>query len=365
MKSVAVFFGGKSVEHDISILSGVMVLNSIDKTKFNPIPVYIDKSGEWFTDPKLFDLDEYKKLETKKLKSVCIVQGQNILYQVKNKKLKKIDNIFCAVNCLHGERGEDGCLAGLLKMSDIPLTSSDLLPSAISMDKSFSKIALKGIGVPTLKSITVNSIKEVEKVLKTFEFPLIVKPNLLGSSIGITKATDKESLLFGISNALKYGESAIIEQFLSDFIEINCAVYRDENGIVNVSECERPIARDKILSFGDKYQDGKREFPAKIDSGLAVKIKKLSKKVYQSLNFDGVIRIDFFIFDNKVFVNEINSVPGSLSYYLFYDTMKGFSKMLNSLIMASNRKFLQNNAVITEYNSGILSSFGSKGAKHL
>ena len=365
MKSVAVLFGGKSVEHDISILSGVMVLNSIDKTKFNPIPVYIDKTGEWFSGEKLFDLDEYKKLETKKLKNVCIVQGQNALYYVKNKKLKKIDNIFCAVNCLHGERGEDGCLAGLLKMSNIPLTSSDVLPSAISMDKSFTKIALKGLGVPTLKSITVKSIKEVEKVLKTFEFPLIVKPSLLGSSIGITKATDKESLLVGINTALKYGDSAIIEPFLSDFTEINCAVYRDENGIINISECERPIARDKILSFGDKYQDGKREFPAKIDGHIAIKIKNVSKKVYEGLNFDGVIRIDFFIVNNKIYVNEINSVPGSLSYYLFYDTMKGFSKMLTSLIMASNRKFLQNSAIITEYNSGILSSFGSKGAKHL
>ncbi len=365
MKSVAVFFGGKSVEHDISILSGVMTLNSIDKTKFNPIPIYVDKSGEWFSGQTLFDLDGYKNLEMKKLKKVCIVEGQNSLYQVKGKKLKKIDNIYCAVNCLHGERGEDGCLSGLLNMCNIPITSSDVLPSAISMDKSFTKVALKGFGVPTLKSITVKSVREVDKVLKRFDFPLIVKPNLLGSSIGITKATDKASLLVGISNALKYGESAIIEPFLQDFIEINCAVFRDENGIINISECERPIARDKILSFGDKYEDGKREFPAKIDVELSKKIKKMTLKVYEGLNFDGVIRIDYFVVNNKVYLNEINSVPGSLSYYLFYDTMKGFSKMLTKLIMASERKFLYKNNAITEYNSGILVSFGSKGAKHL
>lgn len=365
MKSVAVFFGGKSVEHDISILSGVMALNSIDKSKFNPIPIYVDRLGEWFSGETLFDLDEYKKLEQKDLKKVCIVQGENALYQIKGKKLKKIDNIFCAVNCLHGERGEDGCLAGLLAMSNIPITSSGLLPSAISMDKSFSKIALKGLGVPVLKSITVKSVKEVDRALKTFDFPLIVKPNLLGSSIGISKATDKRSLLLGISNALKYGESAIIEPFLSDFIEINCAVFRDDNGIINISECERPIARDKILSFGDKYQEGKREFPAKIDKEVSNKIKKLTQKVYERLNFDGVIRIDYFVVNDKVYLNEINSVPGSLSYYLFYDTMKGFSKMLTRLIMASERKFLKNNTIITEYNSGILTSFGSKGGKTL
>ena len=365
MKSVLVFFGGKSVEHDISIISGVMALNSIDKLKFNPIPIYVSKAGEWFSGQSLFDLDEYKKIEIKKLKKVCIVQGENAIYQVKGKKLKKIDNVFCAVNCLHGERGEDGCLSGLLAMSNIPITSASILPSAISMDKSFSKIALKGLGVPVLKSITVRSVNEIDKILKSFNFPLIVKPNLLGSSIGISKATDKHSLMLSITNALKYSESAIIEPFLENFVEINCAVYRDENKIVHVSECERPIARDKILSFGDKYQDGKREFPAKIDKEISSKIKKMTKKVYESLNFDGVIRIDYFVVENKVYLNEINSVPGSLSYYLFYDTMKGFSKMLSSLIMASDRKFLQTNNLITEYNSGILSSFGSKGSKHL
>ena len=257
-------------------------------------------------------------MKKKKLNKVCIVQGENALYEVKGKKLKKIENIFCAVNCLHGERGEDGALSGLLSMSNIPITSSGILPSAISMDKSFSKIALKGLGVPTLKSITVKSQKEIDKVVKQFDFPVIVKPNLLGSSIGITKAIDKASLQIGIANALKYGESAIIEPFLENFIEINCAVYRDENGIINLSECERPIARDKILSFGDKYQEGKREFPAKIKKEISEKIKKLTKKVYEGLNFDGVIRIDYFVIDNKVYLNEINSVPGSLSYYLFF-----------------------------------------------
>ncbi len=365
MKNVAVIFGGKSVEHDVSIITGVMALNSIDKEKFTPIPIYVTKEGEWLTSKILFDLDEYKNLKNEKLKRVCFVQGENILYEIKGKKLKKIESVFCVVNCLHGERGEDGALAGLLKMCDIPQTSSDILPSAISMDKSLSATVLSALKIPTLKSITVSSLDDLKKVLEKFEFPLIVKPNLLGSSIGIGKASDKKSLAKAIENALKYGEKAIIQPFLQDFIEINCAVYRDETGELHISECERPIARDKILSFGDKYKDGKREFPANIDKKLSDKIKKLSQKIYIGLDFSGVIRIDYFICKNKIYVNEINSIPGSLSHYLFFDTMKGFSKMLSSLIMASEKKHLLSQGKTTEYNSGILSSLGSKGAKRL
>ena len=365
MKNVAVIFGGKSVEHDISILTGVMALNSIEKDKFNPIPIYISKSGEWFTSKELFDLDGYKNLKIEKLKRVCFLSGDNTLYMVKGKKLKKLESIYSVVNCLHGERGEDGALSGLLKMCNIPLTSSSILPSAVSMDKGFSALVLSALKVPILKSVVVNGAEQVDSLVEEMDFPLIVKPNLLGSSIGIGKAKDKKELTLAIENALKYGEKAIIQPFLQDFIEINCAVYRDENGEINVSECERPIARDKILSFGDKYKDGKREFPANIDKKLSNKIKQITKKVYADLDFSGVIRIDYFVSEGKVYLNEINSIPGSLSYYLFFDTMKGFSKMLTSLIMASEQKFLREQSHITDYNSGILSSVGSKGAKRL
>ncbi len=365
MKNVAVIFGGKSVEHDISILTGVMTLNSIDKERFNPIPIYISKSGEWFTSKELFDLDGYKNLKIEKLKKVTFVQGDNSLYYLKGKKLKKLESIYSVVNCLHGERGEDGALSGMLKMCNIPLTSSGILPSSVSMDKSVSALVLSALKVPVLKSITVDSAEGVDSVIEKLNFPLIVKPNLLGSSIGIGKATDRESLVFAIENALKYGEKAVIQPFLQDFIEINCAVYRDEKGEIIVSECERPIARDKILSFGDKYKDGKREFPANIDKKLSDKIKKITKKVYTELDFSGVIRIDYFVSFGKVYLNEINSIPGSLSYYLFFDTMKDFSKMLSSLILASEQKFLKEQGYITDYNSGILSCIGSKGAKRL
>lgn len=365
MKNIAVFFGGQSVEHDISVITGVMTINCIDKEKFAVLPIFVTKTGEWKTGESLFDIDEFKNIDQKKLKRVTILNGDNALYQVKGKKLKQIEKIYCAINCLHGRNGEDGALAGLLAMSNIPLASPNMLSSSVSMDKNFTKLVLKALNIKTLKGVCVTSKSQVEKVLKELDFPLIVKPNFLGSSIGITKADDKEMLIDGIHNALRYGESAIIEPFLTDLTEINCAVYRDEKGIINLSECEKPISRADILSFKDKYQDGKREFPANLDIKISNKIKQISKKIYEDLGFSGVIRIDFFVSDKTVLVNEINSVPGSLSYYLFGDTKKSFSSMLNSLIASAERKYLRDLTFINEYNSGILTSFGSKGAKHL
>ena len=365
MKNIAVFFGGQSVEHDISVITGVMTLNSIDKEKFKALPVYITRDGEWKTGESLYDVDEFKKIDLKKLKRVTILNGDNALYQVKGKKLKQIEKIYCAINCLHGRKGEDGALSGLLGMSNIPLASADMLSSSISMDKSFTKLVLKALNIKTVKSLTITSKAQVNEVLKKLDFPLLVKPNFLGSSIGITKAEDKEELIEGVQNALRYGESAIIEPFLSGVTEINCAVYRDDKGIINLSECEKPISRTDILSFKDKYQDGKREFPANIESKYSNKIKATAKKIYTALGFDGVIRIDFFIHDGCIFVNEINSVPGSLAYYLFGDTKKSFSDMLTRLIMSAERKFLRDLTFVREYNSGILTSLGGKGSKHL
>ncbi len=365
MKNIAVFFGGQSVEHDISVITGVMTINCIDKEKFSVLPVYISKDGEWKTGESLYDIDEFKNIDNKKLKKVVIVGGDNTLYQVKGKKLKPIEKVYCAINCLHGRKGEDGALSGLLSMSNIPLASPNMLSSSVSMDKGFTKLVLKALNIKTLKSVMVSSKTQVNEVLKDLDFPMLVKPNFLGSSIGITKAENKEMLLEGIQNALKFGESAIIEPFLDNLIEINCAVYRDDKGIINISECEKPISRADILSFKDKYQDGKREFPANIEPKFSNKIKGIAKKIYESLGFSGVIRIDFFIHDGKVYVNEINSVPGSLSYYLFGDTKKSFMNMLTSLIMSAERRYLRELNFIKEYNSGILTSFGSKGSKHL
>ncbi len=365
MKVVLVFFGGQSVEHDVSIITGVMTLNSIDKTRYEALPVYVSKSGEWFTGRELCDLDNYKKLDYKALKKVSLIAGENRLYQIKGKRLHKVTEVALAINCMHGERGEDGSLAGLLNMCNIPLASPDMLSSSVAIDKAFTKVIAKALKISVLPSVTVKSAMEISEKIKDLEFPLLVKPNRLGSSIGVNRAETLDELERAVEYALRFGEAVIIEPCLEDFTEINCAVFKKADDEICVSECERPIGKGKVLSFDDKYESGTRVFPADIDKKISDRIKTITKKIYDALAFTGVIRIDYFVVGGKVYLNEINSVPGSLSYYLFCNTLKEFSSMLNELLEVAKIKHLKKSTEIKSYSTTILSFSGGKSAKHL
>lgn len=362
MKNIAVFFGGVSVEHDVSVITGVLTCNSLDKS-LKVVPVYVDGSGEWFTGESLFDPDNYENLDYKKLTKVSFIAGSNKLYAVRGKKLKELCVISTAINCMHGERGEDGCLSGVLKMCGIANASADVYPAALAMDKILTKRALNGIA-NVLPFATCDSVKQAEEICLPFDYPVIVKPVLGGSSIGVKLAENKEELARAVGYALRFGKRVMIEPCLTDFIEINCAAYAGVNAI-KVSECEMPVRRTDFLTFSDKYESGKRVFPADIPKKLSNRIKAITEKVYKTFAFTGVIRIDFFLKDGKVYLNEINSVPGSLAYYLFSETTKGFSDMLNELLEVARINFAEDNTIKKSYNSGILHAVGAKGAKRL
>jgi D-alanine-D-alanine ligase len=365
MKNIAVFFGGVAPEHDISVITGVLTLNALKKSGHNPLPIFIDKTGEWLTGEILFDLDSFKNLDHKKLKSVALLPFSSTLYVVKKNKLKVYASISTVINCCHGGNGENGNLSGLLECSKVALCSPGALCSSVFMDKEKSKTALKGISVKTLDCLVKENAMITEKELENFNYPLIVKPNDLGSSIGIKKVNNYDELLSATTYALKFTNKVLIEPCLENFTEINCAVYKNSKGELVVSECEKPIASDDLLSFNDKYKNGNREFPANIPKKLSDKIKEIAQKIYRAYVDKGVIRIDFFIENEKVFVNEVNTVPGSLSYYLFCDTLKEFSVMLDELIKTGEKEFIKKSSVETEFKSGILTSFGSKSAKRL
>lgn len=366
MKEIAVFFGGESVEHDVSVITGVTMLNAVDSERFKVTPVYVDKGGNFYTGKALFDLDEYKNFDLKKLKRVTLMPNDNALYQIKGNKIKKISNLSAIVNCMHGGFGEDGSFQGLFNVCKIPVCSSGVVASSVSMDKYFTKKVLKGLGVKHLPAVKIKSVYDLHKHQKELsEFPLIVKPNSLGSSIGIVKANNRTELVNGVLSALKYCDSAIIERCLIDFTEINCAVYRDYGGKTVVSDCERPVSKNEILNFSDKYIDGEREFPAQISKTLSEKVKNTTQKVYEECGFSGVVRMDYMVKDNQVFLNEINSVPGSLAYYLFSDTLKDFSQVLSDIIEKAVKDFEMHATALKRFDSGILNGVGSKGAKHL
>ena len=372
MKNILVFFGGKSCEHDVSVVTGVLTLNLIDKTKYNLYPVYIHNDGEWYTGESLFDVSFYKNFNKKVLKKVTLLSNGNALYR-KGKFLKKICEVDCAVNCMHGLNGEDGSLSGLIKLHNIPFASPDLFQSSLAIDKHFTKIVLKGLGVSTLpyflivkklyesqKETLINSLEE------ELSYPLIVKPCNLGSSIGISTAKDRCELKRAIKQAFLYDDKLLVEPMLENFTELNCAVYSADEKTV-VSQIEKPISSNEILTFIDKYEGFKggsmREFPAKIPKKTAEKVMSISKKIYETLGFSGIIRIDYLLCDNKVYLNEINTVPGSLSYYLFVDSLKDFTMLLTSLIETAIKNYENYTSRNFEYKSSVLDINGIKNGK--
>lgn len=372
MRNILVFYGGLSCEHDVSVITGVLTLNSLDKNKYQAVPVYVSKSGDWFTGESLFDVSFYKRGDFKKLKKVTFLSNEKALY-LKGKRLKKLCNVYSIINCMHGLNGEDGCLAGVAKFIGLPIANPDMFGSSFSIDKAFSKIVLKGLNVKTLpyeiitKSEYQNNLESaINKVKLKINYPIILKPANLGSSIGISTANDDESFISSLENAFTYDEKVIIEPMLEDFIELNCACYKDDKQTV-VSMVEKPLSLNKILTFSDKYECFKggslREFPAKIDVNIAKKIQSFTKKIYNSCDFNGIIRVDFLLKGNDIYCNEINTVPGSLAYYLFTDTVQDFSNLLTKIIEVSVINFNKYISKKFNYSSTVLNVNGAKSPK--
>ncbi len=373
MRSVLVFFGGKSVEHDVSIITGVLTLNSLDKGIYEPIPIYVDRTGVWLTGEELFDISNFKENKFKKLKRVTLLAGSNYIYYVDKNRLKKGSVIYSAINCMHGLNGEDGSLIGILKMSNISFASPDMFGSSLSIDKDYTKIFLSGIGVEKLPYVRILRSNFYEKketairlIERKFDYPVIIKPANLGSSIGISTAKDRKALLVSLDSAFLYDDKVIVEKELKSFKEINCGAYKLKDKII-VSECEEPITKNEILSFNDKYLGYKtgsnKKFPAEIPKETRDKIRAITEKIYRKADFSGIIRIDYILSGGKIYVNEINTVPGSLAYYLFVDTLKDFSSLLENLIEEGVKKQSDYEKRKFLYSSNILNGFGSKSGK--
>ena len=353
----------------------MLTLNSLDAENFSAIPIYISSNGIWYTGSELFDISFYKTKNLKKLKRVTLLNGDTGLYEVRKNKLKLIYNLDCVINCTHGVNGEDGTLTGIANGSNIAYVGADFFGASLSMDKDFTKIVLKGLGVNFIPHTTcvkgrfyANRNNVISNILKEFSLPVIIKPARLGSSVGISVATDKKTLTEGLINAFNYDEKVIIEPYKKDIIEINSAVY-SAGGKIVVSECEEAIKSSEILSFKDKYEGGgletveNKKFPANLPVEVSDKIKEISKNIYEKCGFFGIIRIDYALDGDEIFVNEINSVPGSMAYYLFSDTLKGFSDILTDLIGSAVIKKRVENGRDYTYFSRVLNIGGIKGGK--
>lgn len=337
--TVAVIFGGRSCEHNVSIVTGVQALSDFP-VEHKAIPVYIDERGEWHTGKEYADISMYSKRTGKYPgKEVHLRPASPYLYAKNGKKIAKLD---CCLLCTHGAGGEDGSLQGIIEAAGIAYTGSGISASSVGMDKSVMKRLFKEAGLPIVPYITLSaeeyvndSYAALEKIKSELKFPLIVKPRKAGSSIGIGIAHDYGELFTAVRIALEWDTCAVIETALENFEEFNCAVLCGE-----ASEVEKPVGWKDFLTYEDKYlskSDGVgREFPAKITEELKEDIRGLAVKAYEAIGADGVARVDFLYADGVLYVNEINTIPGSLSSY-FYD--KGGEYVIRKSIERAQKTF--------------------------
>ena len=385
---VGVFFGGKSVEHEVSVISGLQAFNSFNRDKYEPIPIYITKDNELYTGDAVGDISNYKNIPALLQKSIRVFfmceQGQVQLIRYPAKKIGNsvVAQIDVAFPVVHGANVEDGSLQGFLRHYNIPLVGCDVAASAVTMDKYIMKTVLKDNGIPVLDCVTLN-VKEYErdeeaaynKVESKISYPVIVKPVNLGSSVGIKVAKDREALREALEYAFTFGARVLIEYAITNLREINCAVLGDYEQ-AQASECEEPISSDEILSYEDKYVAGdksgsegmrtaKRELPANLTPEKREEIRQMAVNTFQVLNCNGVSRIDFMIDrdTDQVYVNEINPIPGSLAFYLWEALDKPYAELLDDMVQLALKREREEKSVLTSFDSNILQNANLSGAK--
>lgn len=388
---VGVFFGGKSVEHEVSVISGLQAYNSFDRDKYEPIPIYITKDNELYTGEAVADIANFRNIPALLQKSIRVFfmceKGQVQLVRYPGKKMGNsvVAQIDVAFPVVHGANVEDGSLQGFLRHYNVPFAGCDVAASAVTMDKYVMKTVLKDNGIPVLDCVTLN-VKEYErdeeaaysKVENRISYPAIVKPVNLGSSVGIKVAKDHESLREALEYAFTFGSRVLVEHAITNLREINCAVLGDYEE-AEASECEEPISSDEILSYEDKYVAGgkggsegmrtaRRELPADLEPQKREEIRQMAVKTFQVLNCSGVSRIDFMIDrdTDQVYVNEINPIPGSLAFYLWEAMGKPYAELLDDMVGLALKREREEKSVLTSFDSNILQSAnlsGSKGVK--
>ena len=390
--NVAVFFGGRSVEHEISVISALQAINAFNKDKYEIIPIYISKQGRWYTGPQLLDIRNYRDMNALTAASEEVYMrpeyGDYNVYKANpggglfSKKNPVVTTLHAAIPVLHGTHGEDGIFEGVLETIGIPFAGCDTLSSANGMDKITMKMILKSEGIPVVNYVWFTDYQwqqnhEVwlDKVEKELGYPVIVKPANLGSSVGISKASDRAALTEAIDNATKFAERIIVEHMVEQLKEINCSVLGDADEHQS-SVCEEPIKSGDFLSYEDKYMGGTKtdagmqssdkRIPADLPEAVSEKIRHIAGETFRVLSCHGVSRVDVMIDekDGAIYVNEINTIPGSLSFYLWEASGISFEQLMDRLVqLALKRKRLQDRKTFT-YDSNIFALGGGvKGAK--
>ncbi|MBQ9407882.1 MAG: D-alanine--D-alanine ligase [Clostridia bacterium] len=401
---LALIYGSRSCEHDVSVISALQAAKHVNPDEYELIYVYIAQSGDWYTGWRLGDISLYRNFDPKAATRV-IPMGENgklVLMQHPSDRLlpighlKRVAEADVALTVLHGMHGEDGTLQGMLEMWGVPYTSSGVLGSAVGMDKIAMKQVFRSSSLNVLPDVIVNrsELKQNKKAVlarisAALKYPVYVKPANLGSSIGISKASDEKELSEALEVAASYDRRILVEQGIEKLMEINCSVLGFD-GEAEASVTEMPVKWTEFLSFEEKYLRGgkgakggklggaktapakggmaslKRQMPAPIGEEMTRKVESAAIQAFNALDCKGVARVDFLLDEdtNELYAGEINTIPGSLSYYLWEEKGLPFTKLIDKLVEYAFKASAETNQNVFSYKSAILSgSAGTKGAK--
>ena len=389
---LGVLFGGKSVEHEVSIISALQAAASINREKYDVVPIYMTKKNEFYIGEEIGKIESYRDgipQLLKKSQQVLMIpaNGQVELLHYPLKKLGKslIETIDVLFPIVHGTNVEDGALQGYLKTLGVPFVGCDVLASALGMDKYMMKCVWKAAGLPVLDCLRVGYKAYMEapeafldKVEKEIGYPVIVKPIDLGSSVGIRKALDRAELSDAMDYAFQFAHKVLVERAVEHLKEINCSVLGDCDE-AQASECEEPVSSDRILTYEEKYlkkggskgegSDGmaslSRIIPANISEEERAFVRETAVKAFQALDCCGVSRIDFMMDSatREIWINEINTIPGSLAFYLWEPMGVKYTELLDRMIDLALKRDRDQAEISYAFDTNILAGVSFGGAK--
>ena len=386
--NVGVFFGGRSTEHEISVISASQAMSAINKDKYDVTPIYISKQGKWYTGEALLDIANYKDIPSllKKVEEVYMAPqyGDYNLYRVKKPMFGSavLTTLDVVIPVLHGTNCEDGIFEGVLETIGIPYAGCNTLSSANGMDKITMKMILHACDIPVVDYVWFTDKQWfsqrdalIEKIEGKLGYPVIVKPANIGSSVGIGRAVNREQLIEKIDGAEIYSTRIIVEHMVEELQEINCSVLGDCDEY-RTSVCEEPIKSGEILSYEDKYMGGskgakgmqasQKRIPAELPDEVTKRIQFLAGETFRVLSCHGVSRVDVIIdrSNGNIYVNEINTIPGSLSFYLWEATGIPFDKLMDTLVDLALKRKRESGMKTVSYDHNIFNlGAGVKGGK--
>ena len=380
MKTIAVIFGGRSAEHDVSIITAhTPIIDALQASEqFDVWPIYITKEGAWYCDKIMNDISFFKRpdyeeqLKQQKQIQLSFDGGFSLIWPGLFGKSQKIDVVFPA---MHGTYGEDGSLMGLLRMAGVPFVGCDIFGSAVAMDKVLTKQVVAAEGMPVVPYVwfTKSQWEKEKTALKSeiqkLHWPLFVKPVHLGSSIGMAKVNDSTELENAIEVALHYDNKVLVEESIEPLIEITLPIIGNDE--IQTAYCERPLNKTDFFDFKDKYLSGGKkggaganseysEIPAQIGEELTAQIKKLGIRVYRALDLAGTSRIDFLVHaeTKKVYINEVNTLPGSLYHHNWKKAGLSSMELVLKLVELGEERFALQSSTTFAFQSDILKKAG-------